>query len=157
LSSVEVKVRLGDREYSARVTPLGGRRYRVVVNGREFEVEIPAVPQAPSTPAAGTAPSQAPKPSPTPTAPSPQPPRAAPVAPSPQPVAGGAVSAPISGRVLKVLVKPGDVVEPSTVVITLESMKMELEVRAGRKGRVKEILVKPGDSVRTGQPIITLE
>ena len=55
------------------------------------------------------------------------------------------------------LVKPGDSVEPATVVLTLESMKMELEVRAGRRGRVKEVLVKPGDSVRTGQPIITLE
>ncbi|RLG75957.1 MAG: acetyl-CoA carboxylase biotin carboxyl carrier protein subunit, partial [Thermoprotei archaeon] len=39
----------------------------------------------------------------------------------------------------------------------LESMKMELEIRAGRSGKVKEVLVKEGDSVRTGQPIIALE
>ena len=142
---MRVRVRVGDRVYEAEVTDLGGGRYRVEVEGQSIEVEIPeetAVPQIPRIvrSASITVPS-------TPTQPAIQ---------VQQPASENAIVAPISGKVVRVLVKPGDVVEPSTVVLTLESMKMELEVRAGRKGRIREVLVKPGDSVRTGQPLITL-
>ena len=150
MSTSRVRVRVGSREIEAEVIKLGPSKYRVLIEGREIVVEIPSGAQRlPTTP-------QLPRPTITPpTAPPPAPVRP----PTPTPTAGGGneVRAPISGKVLKVLVKPGDVVEPKTVVVTLESMKMELEVYAGRSGRVKEVLVKPGDSVQTGQTIIVLE
>jgi len=146
-SPTKVRVRVGDRELEAEVHPLGGSRYRVVIEGKEFEVEVATA--ATPTPIAKPVIPVAKPVTPTPVAPP---------TPAPAPVAGGnVVKAPISGKVLKVLVKPGDAVEPRTVVATLESMKMELEVYAGRSGRVKEVLVKPGDSVQTGQPIVVLE
>lgn len=142
---MRVRVRVGDRVYEAEVTDLGGGRYRVEVGGQSIEVEISEEIAAPQLPRiARSAPITTPS----------IPPQVATQAQQPAPE--NAVVAPISGKVVRVLVKPGDVVEPSTVVLTLESMKMELEVRAGRKGRVREVLVKPGDSVRTGQPLITL-
>ncbi len=150
-SPTKVKVRVGDRELEAEVQSLGGSRYRVVVGGKEFVVEVStptiAVPQPSVKP---VVPTPRPSPAPTPT-PAPSP------APTPTAGAGNEIRAPISGKVLKVLVKPGDSVDPRTVVATLESMKMELEVYAGRSGRVKEVLVKPGDAVQTGQVIAILE
>ncbi len=152
MSSSKVKVRVGDREFEAEVSRVGPSRYRVVIEGREIVVEIPSAERAVPTVVTSAAPT--PMPRPTTSAPSPT------VAkPSPPPAVGGGneIRAPISGKVLKVLVKPGDSVEPKTVVVTLESMKMELEVYAGRSGRIKEVLVKPGDTVQTGQVIAVLE
>ena len=144
---MKVKVKLGDKTYEADVVELGSGTYKVSVEGREFEIRIEtpttAVPTVPSVESVRIAPTTS-----RPTTPS----------PAPVPAAGGnVITAPISGKVLKVLVKPGDTVEPKTVVLTLESMKMELEVYAGRSGKVKNVLVKPGDSVRTGQPVVELE
>lgn len=68
----------------------------------------------------------------------------------------GAVESPISGRVVEVRVGPGDEVRPDTVVVVLESMKTQVEVRAGRRGKVKEVLVKEGDAVRQGEPLLRL-
>lgn len=142
---MRVRVRVGERVYEAEVTDLGGGRYRVEVEGQSIEVEISEETTAPQVPKIARSASI--------TMPSISTQSATEIQ---QPVSGNTVAAPISGKVIRILVKPGDVVEPSTVVLTLESMKMELEVRAGRKGRVHEVLVKPGDSVRTGQPLVTL-
>ncbi len=149
---MRVRVRIGDREYEADVEDLGGGKYRVSVGGQTIEVEVGGAMPVATVPTPSPAPAAKPSAAPV-AAPAPRPAPAA----APQPVAGNIITAPISGKVLRILVNPGDEVEPATVVLTLESMKMELEVRAGRKGRIKEILVKPGDSVRTGQPIAALE
>ncbi|SHE61942.1 oxaloacetate decarboxylase, alpha subunit [Modicisalibacter ilicicola DSM 19980] len=66
------------------------------------------------------------------------------------------ISAPLAGNIFKVNVKPGDSVGDGDVVIILEAMKMETEVRASEAGTVSEIKVREGDSVAVGDTLIVL-
>lgn len=73
------------------------------------------------------------------------------------PVGGSAtVSAPLAGNIFKVNVAPGDQVTAGDVVVILEAMKMETEVRAAEAGTVVDIVAKEGDSVAVGDTLITL-
>jgi acetyl-CoA carboxylase biotin carboxyl carrier protein len=63
---------------------------------------------------------------------------------------GSPVEAPITGRVFRIEVAVGDVVEEGVALLVLESMKMEIPVEAPRKGRVQEIRVGEGDAVEEG-------
>ena len=54
------------------------------------------------------------------------------------------IKAHITGTVWKIEVKVGDTVEEGTVVVILESMKMEMPVEAEDEGKVAEILVQGG-------------
>jgi biotin carboxyl carrier protein len=65
--------------------------------------------------------------------------------------------APMPGRVLRVLVQPGDEVRARQGLVVLEAMKMENEVTARRAGRVKEVLATPGESVEGGRLLVVLE
>ncbi|TCS40748.1 sodium-extruding oxaloacetate decarboxylase subunit alpha [Reinekea marinisedimentorum] len=69
---------------------------------------------------------------------------------------GAEISAPLAGNIFKVLVAPGDVVEEGQVVVILEAMKMETEVRATQSGTVSSVAVKEGDSVAVGDCLFTL-
>jgi len=53
----------------------------------------------------------------------------------------GTVRAPMAGKVLEVRVAEGDPVEEAQVLFILESMKMQLEVRASMAGRIRLIQV----------------
>ncbi|MDR5858964.1 oxaloacetate decarboxylase subunit alpha [Halomonas eurihalina] len=82
---------------------------------------------------------------------------APPQAPSaPAASSGEAITAPLAGNIFKVNVKPGDSVAEGDVVIILEAMKMETEVRAASAGTVSEIKVSEGDSVAVGDELIVL-
>lgn len=59
----------------------------------------------------------------------------------------GAVTAPMNGRVLKLLAKAGDVVKKGQVVAILEAMKMEHEITAGTGGKVAEVSIAEGTQV----------
>lgn len=73
------------------------------------------------------------------------------------PAAGGeAISAPLAGNIFKVLVSPGDEVTEGQVLIILEAMKMETEVRAYKAGKIGTITTKVGDSVAVGDELLTL-
>jgi len=67
------------------------------------------------------------------------------------------IKAHITGTVWKIEVKPGDAVEEGTVVVILESMKMEMPVEAEDEGKVAEILVQEGQAVTEGQALVRLE
>jgi oxaloacetate decarboxylase alpha subunit len=69
---------------------------------------------------------------------------------------GEEVSAPLAGNIWKVEVNAGDTVEEGDVIVILEAMKMETEVRAARSGRVVSVDVKEGDAVQVGDSLITL-
>lgn len=69
---------------------------------------------------------------------------------------GETLNAPLAGNIFKVKVKPGQVVNEGDVVIIMEAMKMETEVRAMHAGTVAQVLVREGDAVTTGDAIITL-
>jgi acetyl-CoA carboxylase biotin carboxyl carrier protein len=67
------------------------------------------------------------------------------------------VKAHITGTVWKVECKVGDKVAEGDIVVTLESMKMEMPVEAEDEGKVKEILCEEGQAVREGDPLVALE
>lgn len=67
------------------------------------------------------------------------------------------VVAPMSGRVVKVLVKPGDAVQARQGLVVVEAMKMENELRAARPGIVREIRVAEGASVDANTVLVVLD
>lgn len=69
---------------------------------------------------------------------------------------GESIDAPLAGNIVKVNVKLGDSVADGDVVIILEAMKMETEIRAVRSGSISEIKVAEGDSVSVGDALIVL-
>jgi biotin carboxyl carrier protein len=67
------------------------------------------------------------------------------------------ITAPMPGRIVRVLVKPGDLVELRQPIIVVEAMKMENELRAPKAGTVKDVAAAPGDSVEAGRLLIVIE
>lgn len=67
------------------------------------------------------------------------------------------VTAPMPGKVVKVLVKAGDEVQPQQGLVVVEAMKMENELRAARAGRVREVFVREGQSVEASTPLVVVE
>jgi len=67
------------------------------------------------------------------------------------------VAAPMPGKVIRVLVKKGDVVEPGQGLVVVEAMKMQNEMRASRAGRVADVRVRDGDTVGAGETMVVLE
>jgi oxaloacetate decarboxylase alpha subunit len=114
----------------------GPEVYTVTVNGQAYVVEVAEGGEvgaiAPAAPAA-----------------------AAP-APAPAPGAGEAVTAPLAGNIFKVNVAVGDTVAAGDVIIILEAMKLETEVRATAAGTVSAVSVKVGDTVAVGDTLISV-
>lgn len=83
---------------------------------------------------------------------------AAPAAGGAAPAAGGGdpIPAPLAGNIWKVEVNAGDYVEEGDLIVILEAMKMETEVRAPKSGTVGSISVKEGDSVAVGDTLLTI-
>jgi oxaloacetate decarboxylase alpha subunit len=114
----------------------GTEAYSVKVDGQVYDVEV-----GPQGQLTSVAPAAAP---------------AAPVVAAP--AAGNAepVLAPLAGTIFRVDVAPGAQVAEGDVIMILEAMKMETEVRATKAGTVSEINVKEGDSVTVGSPLLSL-
>jgi len=70
--------------------------------------------------------------------------------------ASEALNAPLAGNIFRVLVNEGDEVEAGEVVIIMEAMKMETEIRAVNSGVITSLHVKEGDSVAVGQALLSL-
>ena len=115
---------------------VNGRSYRVdaqregvlSVNGREYQIAI--------APASGEA-----------------------HAARPKAATGGGetVKAPMAGHILRINVREGQHVEPNSVVLVMEAMKMETEVRTRTGGMVAQIAAKVGDTVAAQDTLMTLE
>jgi acetyl-CoA/propionyl-CoA carboxylase, biotin carboxylase, biotin carboxyl carrier protein len=69
----------------------------------------------------------------------------------------GAVTVPMQGTIVKVLVSEGDEVEAGQTVCVLEAMKMENNIAADKAGTVKEIKVTAGQSVGSGDVVVVIE
>ena len=67
------------------------------------------------------------------------------------------VTAPMPGRVVRVLVAAGDEVAVRQGVVVVEAMKMENELRSPKAGRIKEVNVAPGTSVEAGRVLLVVE
>jgi 3-methylcrotonyl-CoA carboxylase alpha subunit len=64
--------------------------------------------------------------------------------------------APMPGTVIKLLVGPGDRVEPGQVMAILEAMKMEHQIRAPRAGVVERVHGAVGQIIDAGAPVVSL-
>lgn len=69
----------------------------------------------------------------------------------------GAIIAIMPGLIVKVLKKVGDRVEAGEVVLILEAMKMQNELRVGKAGAIKQINVREGESVGMRQVLAIIE
>ncbi|MBP5602478.1 MAG: oxaloacetate decarboxylase, partial [Treponema sp.] len=80
-------------------------------------------------------------------------------APAPAPAAGGAgkdVAAPVAGTLLRYAVAEGAAVQPDTTIIIIESMKMELEIKAGAAGKV-HFVAATGAQIAQGQTVAQIQ
>jgi biotin carboxyl carrier protein len=66
------------------------------------------------------------------------------------------VASPMAGRVVKVLVKPGDTVEARQGLVVVEAMKMENEIRAPGPGTVREVRVAAGAPVDASAVLVVI-
>ncbi|PRP90996.1 2-oxoglutarate carboxylase large subunit [Enhygromyxa salina] len=71
--------------------------------------------------------------------------------------AGGSLAAPMPGRVVKILVSEGEVVELGAPAIIVEAMKMENELHTPSAGVVRRVEVAEGETVDAGQVLIEIE
>lgn len=65
------------------------------------------------------------------------------------------LKSPIAGRVVKILVKTGDQVSKNQLLVIIESMKMENEIRATFTGFIKNISITEGNLVQQNQVLMT--
>ncbi|PCJ26613.1 MAG: oxaloacetate decarboxylase subunit alpha [SAR86 cluster bacterium] len=83
-------------------------------------------------------------------------PAAAPPAASSPVGSGSPVPAPLAGNVFQVVVAVGDAVAEGDVILILEAMKMETEIRSPSSGTVTQVNVKAGDAVKVGETMLSL-
>lgn len=76
--------------------------------------------------------------------------------PAPAPAAGRPVPAPLAGTVVRIQVQPGQAIASGEVLLVLEAMKMETEVRSPADGTVLALAVREGDTLQVGQTLLTL-
>ncbi len=129
------------KEKSAQA-PSGPEVYTVTVNAQQYVVQVEEGGEL-SAIAPATAPVAA----------------VAPVAAAPAPAAvpaGEPIEAPLAGNIWKVNVSAGEHVQEGDIIIILEAMKMETEIRAAKAGVVAEVTVKEGDAVKVGDILLTI-
>lgn len=136
-----LRVKVGDRWYTVEVQDANARPLRVSVEGELFEVEIDDKGQAVATPAP-LRPAPARKPS---------------AASGLEPNEEGIVASPMHGKVVGVLVKPGNVLQAGAEIVLIEAMKMEQTVRLSKGGTVRALHVKPGQQIKAGDPLLELD
>jgi biotin carboxyl carrier protein len=141
LNPLKRRVTVGEKSFEVRLVdvdsdPEAGK-YLFELNGELVTVMVSDVSKGGETPPVG--PTQVKKPKPT------------------LDTLSGGVTAPMPGKIVDILVGPGDKVEAGQVVVILEAMKMENELSALSKGTVKAVAVEKGDSVQGGQVLVTLK
>jgi biotin carboxyl carrier protein len=67
------------------------------------------------------------------------------------------VTAPMPGKVVRVLVKPGDLVAARQPLVVVEAMKMENELRAARAGTVTDVQAREHLSVEAGALLVVIQ
>ena len=144
-----IRVRIGEQWYTVEVGDLTQSPVQVTVDGETFEVELETdagpTPPRRGRPAGGLAVPEAPASS------------GSTSAPSDVPINDDILRSPMPGRVMSILVRPGDTVSAGEEVCVVEAMKMEQSILAHRDGVVKTVFVQPLDSVNANDPLVELE
>ena len=68
----------------------------------------------------------------------------------------GLISSAIPGKIVSVLVSEGDIIDAGSVVVVLEAMKMQNEIKTSIDGRVKKIMCKPGERIEANVPLMEI-
>ncbi len=71
--------------------------------------------------------------------------------------AGGVIKTQMPGRIVRLLVQPGDAVTKGTPLLVVEAMKMENEIKAPLDGVVKRFAVAEGDLVEAKSVLVEIE
>lgn len=119
------------------------RKFIVTVNGTSYEVEVEEIEEKIVSPKMETSFSQASK--------------AISSAESPSTKMAQIITAPFPAKVLSIKIKKEDSVKTGEVLLTLEAMKMEMEISAPQSGIVKEIFVREGEMVEMDNKLLTIE
>lgn len=122
-----IVVEVGDKPVSVALLEANPQQVQLTINGEQFSYRRAAALATPSAP--GRAAVQVQK---------------------------DVIAAPMPGKVITALVKAGEKVSAGDPLIVLESMKMEVAVRADRDGEVSEVLVEEGVAVKRGQALVRL-
>ncbi len=125
------------------------RKFKIAIDGKEYLVEMeeiggvpqPAAPQPVAAPVAVETPKVE---------------EAAPVQVVSEPAGADALTAPMPGTILKIMVNIGDSVTENQPLMILEAMKMENEVVANKAGKITGIHVNQGQVVNPGDALITI-
>jgi acetyl/propionyl-CoA carboxylase alpha subunit len=147
-SAAGLHVRVDDEAYLVDVLPVGPALYSILLDGLSYEVDchevdggwivlvdgqpfrVELTDEARPKPPAGTAASKR---------------------------TDGTITAPMSGKVVKVHVTIGDDLAAGAPVCTLEAMKMENELVAPAAGRVRAVHIRTGATVRAGQTLVEVD
>lgn len=65
--------------------------------------------------------------------------------------------APIPGLIIEINYKEGDSVKVGDLLIVMEAMKMEMEIKSAYNGKIKKIHTQKGNNVQAGEVLITIE
>ena len=117
------------------------KNLRITVNGTVYDVQVEEV-DGSAVPAPVQTAAPAPKPA---------------VTPKPAAAAGGEpVKSPMPGTIINVNVTAGQSVKKGDVLVVLEAMKMENEIKAAKDGKIISVSVNKGESVDTGTVLVTI-
>ena len=114
------------------------RKFKIKIDGKLFEAEVEEI--GASSPPATRAEHRP----------------AAPVIKQPVFVSGNTIKAPMPGKIISLKVSKGQQVQAGEVVLILEAMKMEQEIKTTTGGTVADILVTAGDTVNKEQALIII-
>jgi len=139
---------VNDKEYTVEIGDLSQSPLTVVVNGQTYRVEVQGEDTVSEKPKASVVREAEPGQKVV-TPPAVIRPRVEAVA--------GAVTAPLPGKVLGSKVKEGDRVKTGDALFIVESMKMEITIPAPRDGMIKAIRVEVGQTVKQGAVLVDME
>lgn len=139
--------KIKEKAFDVEILSIEEKKAKVTVNGEEFEVEVeqpltttktPTLVRPPAVPSNDIAPSQA---------------RTAGVV---DPKGKGTIKSPLPGKILDIMVKPGDRISIGQTIVCLEAMKMENNINSDREGIVSAVHVQKGDTVLEGNILVEL-
>lgn len=143
-----LKITVNDKPYEVEVGDLTSSPVEVVVNGKTYSVSVESGELVAATPVA--APVAVARP--VQTLP---PPKAQPVVDSGP--AENQIRVPMPGKILDVMVKPGQSVKAGQQICALEAMKMKSAIRTNHDGVIAAVHVTNGQKVAHGELIVTFE